>query len=269
MEISRRVLSLLRWLAGTAWLALGAGAHAGYDEGLDAYRRGDFPRALAEFVPAASADARAALALSGMFERGEGVPRDPHQALMWLRQAGEVGDAAAQFQVGQAYASGKAAPADPREAAQWYRRAAQNGYAEAAYALGRLYADGNAMVPDPTEARRWIERAAQAGHAPAQAWLGLAPTPAALAAPARVSPTDPPRSPPVAADADGEVEPTRPRRPQTTWHYGFSYGYGWGPYWGWYSPFWGPPWPYGSPGWGYPHGCCPGGGVRFGAVIWP
>jgi hypothetical protein len=273
VRIDRTSVTLGRWVAAAGLLAASGFVRAGYEEGRDAYQRGDFPRALAEFVPAASTDARAALALSGMFERGEGVPRDPYQALMWLRQAGEIGDAATQYQVGQAYARGAGAPADPREARQWYRRAAERGHADAAYALGRLYADGNGMAPDPTEGRRWIELAAQAGHPQARAWLGLAPAPPpAAATPAPPVPDTPhqAQTPPAAGDRYADVEPTRPRRPQTTWYYGFSYGYGWGPYWGWYDPFWGPPWPYAGWGWGYPrYGCCPGGGVQFGVIIRP
>jgi hypothetical protein len=50
-----------RWVASAGLIVSGALAHAGYEQGRDAYQRRDFPRALAEFVPAASADPRADL----------------------------------------------------------------------------------------------------------------------------------------------------------------------------------------------------------------
>jgi TPR repeat protein len=273
MEV--RMFRLASWLALAA-LACGAmPTRADYDAGWDAYQRRDYRRALAELVPAADSDPRAALALSGMFQRGEGVAPDAHQALMWLRRAGEIGDATLQFQVGEAYANGAGAPMDTREAAQWYRRAAERGHAAAQFALGKQYLEGAGVAPDPDEGRRWIERAAAAGYAPARVWLGLPaePSPAAAApAPApQPAHAPPPQAPPPASpDRSAHEEPTSPHHAHTTWYYGFSYGYGWGPpYYGWY-PYWGPPWPYTywGWGWGYPwYG--PAGAVHFGVVVHP
>jgi hypothetical protein len=246
-------------------------ARADYDAGWEAYQRRDYQRALAQLVPAADSDPRAALALSGMFQRGEGVVRDAHQSLMWLRRAGEIGDATVQFQVGEAHAAGAGAPMDAREAAQWYRRAAQRGHAAAQFALGQQYVEGAGVAPDPDEGRRWIERAAAAGYPPARAWLGL-PTAGVPSSALQPTPAAPPQAgSPAPPERRANEEPTSPRRAHTTWYYGFSYGYGWGPpYHGWYDPFWGPPWPYTywGWGWGYPwYG--PGPTVNFGVVVRP
>jgi uncharacterized protein len=149
-----------------------APAHAAYPEGLEAYERGDYARALRELVPAADADPRAASLLADIHARGLGTPPDAQQALMWRRRAAELGDSAAQTRLGAAYAAGS--PQDQREALLWYRRAAEQGDRLAQYELGRAYAEGRGVPADGAEALRWMSQAAQAGVPEAAAWLARA-----------------------------------------------------------------------------------------------
>ena len=73
-------------------------AHAGYDEGLAAYQRGQFSVALRAFTEAATrGDARAQRGLGLMHERGDGVPRDLALAAEWYRKALDQGLPGAQF----------------------------------------------------------------------------------------------------------------------------------------------------------------------------
>lgn len=73
-------------------------AHAGYDEGLAAYQRGQHGMALKEFTDAAArGDARAQRSLGLMHERGDGVPRNPTLAAEWYRKAIAQGLPGAQF----------------------------------------------------------------------------------------------------------------------------------------------------------------------------
>lgn len=74
------------------WLACAAPAWAAYDEGLSAYRLGDFRAAHAEFRPAAEGgDANAQYMLGQMYERGQEVVLDPAQAFMWYTRAAARG----------------------------------------------------------------------------------------------------------------------------------------------------------------------------------
>jgi hypothetical protein len=241
-------------------------ARADFDAGASAYQRGDYRRALAELVPAADGDARAALLLADMFERGSGVERNAQQALRWRRRAADLGDAQAQFALGQQYLEGRDVPAQPREAAVWFERAAQQGHTEARFALGKVLAEGRGTAPDPAEGRRLIERAAEEGSAAAQAWLGWPQhtAPGGEVVTRAPTPLVPPVQPPAPQARDnGDVR----SGPDIAWSWGVykGWGSGWyglerygglGPYpWGWY--------PYGWYPYGYPYGY-PGSSLRFG-----
>ncbi|WP_027014425.1 tetratricopeptide repeat protein [Comamonas composti] len=64
--------------------------------------------------------------------RGDGVTRDSHQAIEWLRKAGDGGQVDAQFALGQLYLLGfEEMGPDPSEAAAWLDRAAAKGHKEA------------------------------------------------------------------------------------------------------------------------------------------
>jgi len=106
-------------------LLLGLGpAHANYWEGHEAFRRGDYYTAHAEF----------------------------------LRLA-KLGHAASQFNLGYLYHHGLAVRRDPAEAAHWYREAAAQGRVEAQFSLGTLYETGSGVPRDPVEAYRWYNLA--------------------------------------------------------------------------------------------------------------
>jgi len=254
-----------------------APTRADYAQGLAAEQRGDRARALIEYVAAANDDARAALALARLHEE-QGGAQDQEKALRWLRRAGELGDAEAQYRIGLRYLHGVGAAArEPREAVGWLERAAAGGHAAAAFELGRLLADGPAAQPG--RARALIERAADAGVREAQAWLGRdlpAAGDAGQAGAAGVA------TPPPSYAERKRYHP----EPRITLGWGIHHGYGHRHgHWGWsfgntypwypYSPYaW---YPWGGPAWGWSaHACpdpwCPGyrhapGGVRFGFGI--
>jgi TPR repeat protein len=58
-----------------------------------------------------------------------------------LQSAAELGHATAQFDVGVRYERGNGVPADPEEALRWYRKPAAQGdlFATQRLALGRLW----------------------------------------------------------------------------------------------------------------------------------
>ena len=82
-----------------------------------------------------------------------------------LIQAGEQGDAGAQFLLGSRYDHGHGIPEDDAEAARWYLSAAQQGHASAQYYLGHKYARGDGVDKDTDNAVHWLREAAGQGHA--------------------------------------------------------------------------------------------------------
>jgi TPR repeat protein len=154
-----KLLLFIAVLAGLAALA-----HAGSDEGVAAYRRGDYAKAYKEFKPLAEqGNADAQYILGAMYSEGQGVPQDYVEAMRWYRKAAEQGDAHAQYILGAMYDEGEGVPQDYTEALKWYRRAAEQGHAYAQWTLGLVYHEGQSVPQDYVQAHMWFSLAAAQG----------------------------------------------------------------------------------------------------------
>ena len=114
--------------------------HAGFDEGLAAYKKRNFATALKEWRPLAeqgNSDAQYNLGL--MYTKGQGVPQDFKEAVRWYRLAADQGVASAQYNLGLMYANGQGVPQDFKGAAYWYLLAADQGNSEAQNNLGAMF----------------------------------------------------------------------------------------------------------------------------------
>jgi TPR repeat protein len=130
-------------------LLLTTSAGAGFDEGVAAYKHGDYATTLREFRPLAEqGDAKAQGLLGFMYDNGHGVVQDYAEAVKWYRKAAEQGNADAQSNLGNRYANGQGVVQDHAAAVKWYRKAAHQGYASAQYNLGVMYANGQSVVQD-------------------------------------------------------------------------------------------------------------------------
>jgi len=96
-------------LVGVAFATvLPASAWAGSEEGVAAYRRGDYGTALRELKPLAQQGvADAQNYLGAMYHDGQGVAQDHAAAARWFRRAADQGVAAAQYNLGVMYAVGR------------------------------------------------------------------------------------------------------------------------------------------------------------------
>lgn len=101
---------------------------ANYQEGIDAYAKGNFPVALEKLKPFA-----------------------------------EHGDAQAQFTLGMMYRNGQGISQDDKEAGAWWSKAAEQGHVEAQEHLGLRYANGQGVTQDWVQADKWFSIAASAG----------------------------------------------------------------------------------------------------------
>jgi hypothetical protein len=133
MRISRTAVFLALPLVAASMLA--APAQADVKDGVDAWQRGDYQGAVAQWRPDALA-----------------------------------GDADAQFNLGQAYKLGRGVPADLAQAEGWYRRAAKQGHLQAEDNLGLVLFTANRR----DEAMPYITRSAERGEPRAQYVLGTA-----------------------------------------------------------------------------------------------
>jgi hypothetical protein len=125
-----------RLLAGLL-LLVASHAHADFNDGVVALMAGKFDIALKTFVPLAETNnhAYAQYFLARMYERGEGVTKDPKLAAKWYRKAAEQGVNDAQFRLAAMYENGDGVPKDMEYAYGWYSVAAHLGSRKAGPAL--------------------------------------------------------------------------------------------------------------------------------------
>ncbi len=154
-------LSLVVGLA----LMLATPVLAGFQEGVDAYERGDYETALKKFLPLAEQGHGGAQNYLGeLYAEGKGVPQDYTEAMKWYRLAAAQGDAAAQYFLGVRYAEGTGVPQDFQEAVRWFREAADQGNAAARNNLGQMYYQGRGVQQDYVQAYMWVSLAAVQGY---------------------------------------------------------------------------------------------------------
>lgn len=107
-------------------------------------------------IEAEEGDLQAQAKLAKAYETGDGVPKDPAEALKWYRNAADLGNPEAQTALGQMYFKGDAIEQDFKLAAQWFQRAAQQGHHHAQGLLGRMYMKGLGVQEDNLEAYVWF-----------------------------------------------------------------------------------------------------------------
>lgn len=112
--------------------------------------------------------------LGDIYFRGQGVPQDYQQALVWYRKAADQGVAEAQYNLGYMYRHGLGLPQDYQQALTWYRKAADQGWAQAQTELGFMYFNGQGVPKDYKQAVAYYRKAADQGVAAAQHSLGVA-----------------------------------------------------------------------------------------------
>ncbi len=152
---------LLRWLI-PVFLAFGTGAAgADLDDGIGAYKRGDYAAARRVWAPLAeTGDREAQYFLGHLYAEGQGVVQDRAEALYWFRAAAAQGDPYGQFALGYMYENGAGVVRDDGEAVRWYRAAAEQGNVLAQNNLGLMYEAGRGMPRDYVMAYLWFARAA-------------------------------------------------------------------------------------------------------------
>lgn len=145
-----------------------------YQDGFNAYERGDYEKAYEIWLPLATAgDSDAQFGIGVMTDNGQGVSENDAEAAKWYRLAAERGNPDAQFNLALLYDSGKGVAENKEEAAHWYAKAAARGHVGAQYNLALMLEAGDGILRDPTAAAKWYRQAAELGHIKAQNNLGV------------------------------------------------------------------------------------------------
>lgn len=221
--------------AGAAFLACASGpAMADVKAGVDAYKRGDYAAALAQWRPLAErGDPDAQFNLAQAYRLGRGVPASLPTAIELYRKAATQDHVEAGGLLGLTlFQNGKR-----KEAMPWLDKAARGGDAAAQYLYGTSLFNGELVAADPVRAYALMTQAAAQGFTPARAALaemdkhtplaqrqqgvamaraaentGPAARPVRTANNASPSRANPPRAKAPVAAARDEGPPSRPAR---------------------------------------------------------
>ena len=117
--------------------------------------------------------ALAQLKLGLSYKDGNGVEKNPDQAVYWLGKAAEQGLADAQYELGLCYQSGNGTQKDINQAVSWFRKAADQQHGEAQYELGMCYLRGDGVEESWHGAIDWCKKAVENGSNHAQAIVGF------------------------------------------------------------------------------------------------
>ena len=116
---------------------------ADWNQGITAYKLGDYETAFKEFLPLADrGHALAQFNLGVMYRGGIGIPKNIGLAVKYYALAANQGVARAQYLLGSIYRGGKGVIQNDGIALKWFSLAASQGDIDAQYYLGVMYRRG-------------------------------------------------------------------------------------------------------------------------------
>ena len=147
-------------LGAMALIATAAPAAADVKAGVDAWARGDYDRAVAEWrAPAIAGDADAQFNMGQASKLGRGVPLDQEQATEWFRRAAAQGHP----QAGDNYALILFREGRKADALPWLEKSAARDEKRTELVLGAMLFNGDGVPKDWVRAYALVSRASQQG----------------------------------------------------------------------------------------------------------
>ncbi|MEW5735046.1 MAG: tetratricopeptide repeat protein [Thermodesulfobacteriota bacterium] len=93
------------------------------------------------------------------------------QALAGYKARAARGDSSSMRNLGLMYLNGQGVPRNPREALRWFVKAADAGDSDSMLILGEMHVNGVGTPRNPDAARGFFARAAAAGREEARSWM--------------------------------------------------------------------------------------------------
>lgn len=151
-------------------VAAGSSRRAMYELGRAYAANKQIAEAVAAYRKAADKGSTSAVVELGvLYGTGNGVAKDPAEALKLFSRAAEAGNPRG---VANLAAVSGGVPPDPVQARAMLEKGAEVNSAEAEYQLGLMYADGTGGTKDDVMARSLFEKAAAQNHPGALLWMG-------------------------------------------------------------------------------------------------
>jgi localization factor PodJL len=114
--------------------------------------------------------------LGTLYERGQGVTADGVKAAHWYEMAANQGNRKAMHNLAVSYASGSAGKKNMAEAARWFAKAAALGLSDSQFNLAVLYERGDGVPQSLLDAFKWYSIAAAAGDSESKSRIGVLQT---------------------------------------------------------------------------------------------
>jgi localization factor PodJL len=114
--------------------------------------------------------------LGTLYERGQGVAADGAKAVHWYGLAAAQGNRKAMHNLAVAHASGSGSKKNMPEAARWFAKAASFGLSDSQFNLAVLYERGDGVPQSLVDAYKWYSIAAATGDAESKARMGVLQT---------------------------------------------------------------------------------------------
>jgi localization factor PodJL len=114
--------------------------------------------------------------LGTLYERGQGVPADAAKAAHWYEMAANQGNRKAMHNLAVSYAGAAAGKKNMAEAARWFAKAAALGLSDSQFNLAVLYERGDGVPQSLLDAYKWYSIAAAAGDSESKARIGVLQT---------------------------------------------------------------------------------------------
>ncbi len=170
-NILNRLIIIISLLTGFVPLSLYAQS---FEDGKVAYEAKDYKKALEILRPLAEdGNSQAQVTLGIMYDYGQGVSKDPVEAMKWYIKAAEQGIPVVQHDVGVKYFQGSGVKQDYLEAAKWWEQSANAGLADSQFNLGLLYYRGLGLETDYQKAAELFQKASGQDHPHAQYSLAV------------------------------------------------------------------------------------------------
>ncbi len=117
-------------------------------------------------------DALACWTLGDMAAEGEGLEKDAAASFSWFLKGAEQGDGLSQFETASNYHDGRGVEKDLKQAIHWAFLSADQGCEHAQYLLGAMYYGGEGTAPDLAKAVACFRAGAEHGLTDAKRALG-------------------------------------------------------------------------------------------------
>ncbi|RYD36570.1 MAG: hypothetical protein EOP86_05625 [Verrucomicrobiaceae bacterium] len=141
-----------------------------FKQGMDAYKRGDYARAVKFFAAEAERGNKdAQFALGRIYQDGSGVVQSLPQAEAFYRRAAAQGHADAQGNLATILLS----TSRDQEGLSWLKKGAENGCLRAMVTMANFLVTGTGVPKDPAAAKALLDKAAAAGDGEAYEALSL------------------------------------------------------------------------------------------------